>query len=71
MKIAYGNRICKSTMSAQVSKISIRRILLKSYMEIAYENGTWKARMEIASVGASFANFDSAGSAELLYEKSL
>ena len=49
MEIAYGNRIWKSHMSAQVSQISIRRILLKSYMEIAYGNLIWKSDLaEIA-----------------------
>ena len=36
-------------------------------MKIAYGNRIWKSRMEIAYVGASFANFDSADLAEILY----
>ena len=51
MKIAYGNRIWNSHMSAEISQTSSRRILRKSYMDIAYGN-----RMQHRSFSTSIEN---------------
>merc|ERR1711904_720338 len=54
MEIAYGNRIC-------------RRKFRKFRVSGSCGNRIWKSHMEIAYVGASFANFESADLAEIAY----